>query len=54
MTEDNLILPGWALVTEGRAQVFDKYWSPRHGAWLPVTANSGRDVKFYAAVIRRN
>jgi hypothetical protein len=49
-----LVLSGWTLVTEGPALGGDKYWSPQHGAWLPVTTNSNTCAEDYPAVIRKN
>jgi hypothetical protein len=52
-SEDKLIPSGWTQVLSGAALGGDKYWSPFHRAWLPVTVNSGRPLLYYAAVIRR-
>jgi hypothetical protein len=48
-----LILRGWHQVTSGPALAWDKYWSQKHLAWLPITVNSGTMVRDYAAVIRK-
>jgi len=48
-----LIPRGYSLITEGRVQAGDKYWSPSHLAWLPVIVNDGRPVKEFDAVIRK-
>jgi hypothetical protein len=48
-----LIPRGWYQVTSGPATCWDKYWSPKHLAWLPITVNSAKQVEDYVAVIRK-
>jgi hypothetical protein len=48
-----LILRGWTQVTSGPALGGDKHWVPKLGAWLPVTTNSGKQVRDFVAVIRK-
>jgi hypothetical protein len=48
-----LIPRGWHQVVEGPATCWDKYWDSKLLAWMPITVNSGTQVRDYAAVIRK-